>query len=131
MIYHTIGVSIYSFVSVSKLFEVGGLHQHCSGLVAIAWIGMECCSYFLRILIALMYFKGRNWISKTLNCMSCLVVCKIAFCSEFLDIPENACKVTRRRRRRTRSPGTPSVCFFIVTVNDQYRKLESKIKRRD
>ena len=45
---------------------------------------------FLSILIALMYFKDRNWISKTVNCISCSVVCKIVFCSEFPDIPDNA-----------------------------------------
>ena len=45
---------------------------------------------FLHILITVMYFKDRNWISKTINCISCLVVCKIVFCSEFLDIPDNA-----------------------------------------
>ena len=28
------------------------------------------------------------------------MVCKIVFCSEFPDIPDNAGKVTRRRRRR-------------------------------
>ena len=31
---------------------------------------------------------------------------------------------------QTRRPGTTSVRFFIVTVNDQYRKPEFKIKRR-
>ena len=45
---------------------------------------------FLHILITVMYFKDRNWISKTINCISCSVVCKIVFCSEFLDIPDNA-----------------------------------------
>ena len=30
----------------------------------------------------------------------------------------------------TRSPGTTSVCFSVVTVNDEYRKPEFKIKRR-
>ena len=30
----------------------------------------------------------------------------------------------------TRIPGTRSVCFSVVTVNDEYRKPESKIKRR-
>ena len=37
-----------------------------------------------------MYFKDRNWISKTLNCIICLVVCEIVFCSKFSDIPDNA-----------------------------------------
>ena len=81
---------MYTVLSVSKLFEVDCLHQHCFGPVAIAWIGMECCSNFLCILITVMYFKDRNWISKILNCISCSVVCKIVFCSEFPDIPDNA-----------------------------------------
>ena len=34
------------------------------------------------------------------------------------------------RNNSTRSPGDISVCFSIVTVNDEYRKPESKIKRR-
>ena len=54
---------------------------------------------FLRILITVVYFKDRNWISKTVYCISCLVVCKIVFCSEFPDIPDNAGRKTRRRRR--------------------------------
>ena len=33
----------------------------------------------------------------------CSMICKIAFCSEFLDIPDNAGRVTRRRRRRTQA----------------------------
>ena len=37
------------------------------------------------------------------NCISFLVVCKIVFCSEFPDIPDNAGKVMRRRRRRTQA----------------------------
>ena len=102
MIYHTIGVSIYS----SKCFKT-------------VWSGLftstlfSPCSYrsdrnrmllkFLRILTALMYFKDRNWISKTANCICCSVVCKIVFCSEFPDIPDNTGKVTRRRRRRTQA----------------------------
>ena len=32
--------------------------------------------------------------------------------------------------RITRSPGTTSVCFSVVTVNDEHRKPEFKIKRR-
>ena len=31
---------------------------------------------------------------------------------------------------KTRSPGTTSVCFFIVTINDEHRKPDFKIKRR-
>ena len=52
----------------------------------------------LRILIAVVYFKERSWICKTVYCNSFLVVCKIAFCSEFPDIPDSAGRKTRRRR---------------------------------
>ena len=33
-------------------------------------------------------------------------------------------------KSQTRSPGTTSVCFSVVTVNDEYRKPEFKIRRR-
>ena len=48
----------------------------------------------LRNLITTVCFKDRKWISKTVYCIS-----KIIFCSEFLDIPDKACKKTERRRR--------------------------------
>ena len=50
------------------------------------------------ILMTVVYFKGRNWICKTMYCISSLVVCKISFCSEFPDIPDSAGRKTRRRR---------------------------------
>ena len=53
---------------------------------------------FLRILITTVYFKDRTWISKTVYCISSLVICKIVICSEFPDIPDNAGRKTRRRR---------------------------------
>ena len=58
---------------------------------------------FWQILLVVVYFKDRHWISKRVYCISCSVVCKIGFCSEFPDILDNACKVTRRRRRRTQA----------------------------
>ena len=57
----------------------------------------------LRILITVVYFKDRNWICKTVYCISSLVVCKIAFCSEFPNIPDSGGRKTRRRRRRTQA----------------------------
>ena len=39
-----------------------------------------------------MYFKDQNLIFKTVYCISRSVVCKIVFCSEFPDIPDNAGK---------------------------------------
>ena len=72
------------------------------------------------------------------------MVCKIVFCPEFLDIPDNFGRKTRKRRRRrqaiakryafhanaTRSPDTTSIFFSVVTVNVEHRKPEPKIKCR-
>ena len=35
--------------------------------------------------------------NKELNCIGCSIVCKISFCSEFPDIPDEAGRKTRRR----------------------------------
>ena len=51
----------------------------------------------LRILITVVYFKDRNWICKIVYCISSLVVCKIAFYSEFPGIPDSGGRKTRRR----------------------------------
>ena len=128
MIYRTVWVSIYSF----KCFKT-------------VWSGLftstlsSPCSYrldrngmlikFLCILIIVMYFKDRNWISKTLSCISCLVVCKIAFCSEFPDIPDNAERRTRRRRRRRRKQAIAKRCAFhanaiILMIINSYSNKE-------
>ena len=58
---------------------------------------------FLRILITAVYFKDRNWITKTVYCIACSMVCKIMYCSEFPDIPDKAGRKTRRRLRRTQA----------------------------
>ena len=57
---------------------------------------------FLLFQVTAMYFKDRKWISKTVYCISCSIVCKIIFCSEFPDIPDKASK-KRRRKRRTQA----------------------------
>ena len=36
-----------------------------------------------------MYFNDQKGIPKTVNCISCSMVYKIVFCSEFPDIPDN------------------------------------------
>ena len=94
MIYLTIWVITYS---IWILFEVGFLHQH-TVLALLYRLGrngklLKC----LRILITVVYFKDRNWIYKSVYCISSLVVCKIAFCSEFPDIPDSAGRKIRRR----------------------------------
>ena len=69
------------------------------------------------------------------------MVCKIIFCSEFADIPDKSGRKTRRRTQAIakryafhanapRSPGTASVYFSVVIVNDKYKKPEFKLKRR-
>ena len=50
-----------------------------------------------------MYFKDRNWISKTVYCISGSMVCKILFCSEFPNNPDKAGRKTTRRRKRTQT----------------------------
>ena len=73
---------------------------------------------FLSILITVMYFKDRNWISKTVNCISCSVVCKIVFCSEFSSIPDKASKVTSRRRRRRTQVTAKRFTFQANAINN-------------
>ena len=99
------------------------------------------------MLITAMYFKDRNRIFKTVNCISCSLVCKIVFCSKFLDIPDNAGKVTRRRRSRRRRtqaiakryafhtnaisqiPGRSSVMYYIyIFIFFEFSKTNIKLK---
>ena len=52
---------------------------------------------FLRMLITVMYFKDRNWISKTTNCISCFVVCEIVFAPNFSIFPTTLAKSREER----------------------------------
>ena len=108
MIYRTIWVRIYSFkrfktvwsgLFTSTLFSPCGYRLDRNGMLL----------KFLRILITVMYFKDRDWFTKMVNCISCSVVCKIVFCSEFPDIPNNAGTVTRGRRKRKRRRRTQAI----------------------
>ena len=48
-----------------------------------------------------------------------------------LDVQKIFYKKHRKQFKiKTRSPGTTSVCFSVVTVNDEHRKPGFKIKRR-
>ena len=96
MIYRTIWVSIYSLKCLKTVWSGLFTSTNCSRLV-IARERNGKLLKFLHILITVVYFKDRNWMSKTVYCISCLVVCKIVFCSEFPDIPDNAGRQTRRR----------------------------------
>ena len=79
----------------------------------IAWIGMESCLKFC-ILITAVYFKDRNQISKTVYCISCLVVCKIVFCSKFPNFPDKS------REREEEHRQLQSVMRFTQTQEDWY-----------
>ena len=69
-------------------FEVACLHRYT--VLILYRLGRKGkLLKFLRILIKAVYFKDRNWIAKTAYCISCSVICKIVFYSEFPDIPDN------------------------------------------
>ena len=71
-----------------KMFELGCLHQLT--VIALHRLDRRKLLNFVRIPITVVYFKDRKWIPKTVYCISCSVVCKIFFCSEFPDIPDKA-----------------------------------------
>ena len=75
------------YKDVWKLFEVSCFHHTNTLLPCIAWIEMESCSKFLLILV-IMYFSDRKWISKTVDCNNCLMAWKTIFFSELADIPD-------------------------------------------
>ena len=56
---------------------------------------------FLRTLVTAVYFKDRDWISKTVYCIGCSMICKTVFYSEFSDILDKTGRVTKRRRSQT------------------------------
>ena len=96
MIYRTIWVGICSLKWLKTVWNVC-LHQHI--VLALYPLGRNWkLLKVLRILIAVVYFKVRNWISKTMYCISCSMVCKIVFCTEFPDIPDKTGRKTTRRR---------------------------------
>ena len=99
MIYSRIWVSVYSLKYLKTVWKGLFTSTRCSRLV-IAWVRRKVAQ-FLRILLTVMYFKGRNWIFQTVCCIGCLVVCKIVFCSEFPDIPDKAGRKTTRKRTQT------------------------------
>ena len=72
----------------------------------------------LRILITVIYFTDRNWIFKTVHCISSLGACKIASCSEFPDIPDRAGRKTRRRSTQSITKG------YAFHANVIIKKLE-------
>ena len=131
MIYHTIWVSIHSLKCFKTVWSGLFTSTHCSRLVASYRLDRNGrLLKFLRIPITVVYFKDRNWLSKTVNCISCLVVCKIVFCSEFPDIPDNAGKGRRRRRgRRRRQAIAKRYVFQANTKNRIITKMQLFINR--
>ena len=78
---------------VWKLFEVVCFHQHpvITALYRLNHVNTNGkLLKFLRILMTTVSFKNQKWIFKTIYCISCSMVCKIIFCSEFHDIPNKA-----------------------------------------
>ena len=69
----------------------------------------------LCILITVVHFKGRSWSSKTVYCISCLIVCKIVFCSKFPDIPDNAGRKREEEEEKEEHKKLQSVMLFTQT----------------
>ena len=91
-------MSKYIQFEVFQNFKVGYISTLFSS--CITWIGMENCSNLC--VITTVYFEDRKWISKTVFCISSSMVCKIVFCSEFFNIPDNAAKVSHEKKDKNR-----------------------------
>ena len=72
---------------------------------------------FLPILITGIYFKDRNQTHRTVYYISGSVVCKIVFCYESSDIPDNAIRKTRRKRGRRRGRTQPIAKRYVFQSN--------------
>ena len=125
MIYCTIWVSFKCFKTVWSGLFISTLFSRCR--YCLDRNGM--LFKFLRILITVMYFKDRNWVTKTVYCISCSVVCKIVFCSEYPVIQDNAGKVTRRTRSRRKRRRTQSIAkryAFHTNAKSRFFKNEKQ-----
>ena len=80
----------------------------------------------LRIRKTAVYFKNRNWISKTVYCISCLVVCKIVVCSKLPDIPDNAGRKQEEEEEEHRQ--LQSVMRFTQVQNGTAQKMKFSTK---
>ena len=72
---------VYTVWSVWRLWSGLYTSTHCSRLVSMDRNGKLL--KLLPILKTALYFKDRNWISKSVYCISCSVVCKIVFAPNF------------------------------------------------
>ena len=70
-------------------------------ITCIAWMLLEIFAYPR---VAVVHFTYRNWISKTVYCIRCVMVCEIFSCSESPDIPE--------KLRRWRKPANTKRLAF-------------------
>ena len=66
---------------------------------------------------------------KTVNYISCLVACKIVFCSKFPNILDNAGKLMRRTRRRTQAIAK-HYAFHTNAKNGKYTIQELIVLRK-
>ena len=72
LIYHTIWVTIHSLKCFKTVWSGLFISTHCSRLVASYRLDRNGrLLKFLRIPITVVYVKDRNWISKTINWISC------------------------------------------------------------
>ena len=123
MIYRTIWVSFKCFKTVWSELFISTLFSPCRYRLDRNGMLLK----FLRVLISVMYFKDRNWITKTVYCISCSVVCKIVFCSEFPVIPDTAGKVTRRTRSRRKRRRTQAIAKrYAFHTNAKSRFFNNK-----
>ena len=116
---------------VGKLFEVGCLHQHAvaNRIIALYRLNGKLLK-FLWILITAVYFKDLKWISKTMYCISCLLFCKITFCSECPDTPDEAGRETRWRRRRRTQAISKRYAFHANAKINLFKTLPLKSRRK-
>ena len=56
------------------------------------------------------------------NCVSCSMICKIIFCSEFPDIPDKAGRFTRRTEAKPFAFHPNAKTVRSITVSPIYRK---------
>ena len=118
--FHTICASLYSLKCLKTVWSRLFTSTHCSRLAYRLDRNGKLLK-ILRILITAVCFKDRNWISKSVYYISCSVVCKIVFCSEFPDIPYNAGKV---KRGRIRTQVIAKRYAFHANAKTSHRRLE-------
>ena len=95
-------------------------HKHS---LKIVWILLFISTHCT--LITTVYFKDQNWISKTVYCIRCLMVCKVTFCSKFPDIPDK----TGRKREVEEHRQLQSVMHFTRMQKTNFKVISVVAKR--